>query len=386
MKMLRIVAWIVVIAASAGIANAGGGTALTYQGRLLEAGEPANGLFDFEFRLWDAEMGGSQIGSTQIHNAVPVADGLFLILLDFGADAFTNADRWLAVTVDTVLLSPRQPVTRVPYAIQTRGIVVDAVQNVGIGTTAPAYPLEVVSDRSRTINARNTATSGASDGVWGQTASSSGWGVFGFASALSGSTNGTRGQSLSTSGTGVLGLANAGSGNNIGVSGESTSPDGTGVLGLHSASSGTGPGVFGKTNSTSASAVGVLGRVNSASPGSFSAAVRGENLGTSGFGIGVWGSQDGSGWGVYGTTSGGIGCSAVPPPSAERTTACMAKAAAPADTISSLMGWARTTALPPRSAGNAASRRSTSRLKKWPVCAASISTGTPTTAGATMSA
>lgn len=148
---------------------------------------------------------------------------------------------------------------------------------------------------------------GPRDGVWGQTASSSGWGVFGFASAVSGSTNGTRGQSLSTSGTGVLGLANAGSGNNIGVSGESTSPDGTGVLGLHSASSGTGPGVFGKTNSTSASAVGVLGRVNSASPGSFSAAVRGENLGTSASGIGVWGSQVGSGWGVYGTTSGGIG-------------------------------------------------------------------------------
>jgi hypothetical protein len=34
-------------------------------------------------------------------------------------------------------------------------------------------------------------------------------------------------------------------------------------------------------------------------------AVRGENQATSGFGIGVWGSHDGSGWGVYGTTPNG---------------------------------------------------------------------------------
>jgi hypothetical protein len=35
--------------------------------------------------------------------------------------------------------------------------------------------------------------------------------------------------------------------------------------------------------------------------------VRGQNNGTGAFGIGVWGSQEGSGWGVYGTSVSGIG-------------------------------------------------------------------------------
>ncbi|MCH8825265.1 MAG: tail fiber domain-containing protein [Planctomycetes bacterium] len=298
---------VVVSVLSASLAYAGGDTALTYQGRLLEAGEPANGMFNVDFSLWDDPAAGIQVGATITFNSLPITDGLFTVQLDFGAAAFDNTDRWLEIVVNATTLTPRQPITRTPYSIQTRGIIVDANQNVGVGTTTPAYPLEVVSDRSRTINARNTATSGASDGVWGSTASNSGWGVFGFASAASGSTNGTRGQSLSTSGTGVLGLANAGSGSTIGVSGQSTSPDGTGVLGVHSASSGTAPGVLGHTNSTSVNAVGVHGRINSTSPGGFSAGVRGENLGKGFTGIGVWGSQNGSGWGVYGTTGSGAG-------------------------------------------------------------------------------
>ena len=33
------------------------GTAFTYQGQLLEAGSPANGSYDFQFSLYDAESG-----------------------------------------------------------------------------------------------------------------------------------------------------------------------------------------------------------------------------------------------------------------------------------------------------------------------------------------
>lgn len=143
MRTLRIVACLVVIAASAGIAYAGGDTAFTYQGRLLDAGEPANGLFDFGFGLWDAANAGNQIGSTQILNGVPVADGLFTAQIDFGADAFDNAERWLEIAVDATTLSPRQPITRAPYSIQTRGIFVDNAGKVGIGTTAPSARLSL---------------------------------------------------------------------------------------------------------------------------------------------------------------------------------------------------------------------------------------------------
>ena len=118
-------------------------TTFTYQGRLLDGGNPASGPHDIDVSLWDAVSGGSQIGVTLTFPAVPVEVGLFTLELDFGANAFDNSNRWLELTVNTVPLSPRQPVTRAPYAIQTRGIFVDTAGNVGIGNTAPQHPLSV---------------------------------------------------------------------------------------------------------------------------------------------------------------------------------------------------------------------------------------------------
>jgi hypothetical protein len=63
----------------------------------------------------------------------------------------------------------------------------------------------------------------------------------------------------------------------------------------------------GLTNSTAANASAIIGTVTPTSPGGFSAGVRGINNGTTGNGIGVYGSQNGSGWGVYGTTPNGWG-------------------------------------------------------------------------------
>jgi hypothetical protein len=82
---------------------------------------------------------------------------------------------------------------------------------------------------------------------------------------------------------------------------------GTGVYGSHEAPTGTAPGVSGATQSSDDAAIGVLGRVTPTSPGGSSTAVRGINNGTAGLGIGVWGSQAGTGWGVYGTAGGGTG-------------------------------------------------------------------------------
>ncbi|MEQ1676334.1 MAG: hypothetical protein ABL876_06530 [Chitinophagaceae bacterium] len=63
----------------------------------------------------------------------------------------------------------------------------------------------------------------------------------------------------------------------------------------------------GLTNSQAGNVSAIIGTVTNASPGGFSSGVRGVNNGTGGLGIGVYGSQAGSGWGVYGTTPGGIG-------------------------------------------------------------------------------
>ncbi len=70
---------------------------------------------------------------------------------------------------------------------------------------------------------------------------------------------------------------------------------------------GDGTSVEGINNTTTASIAAVRGIVNSTSPGGFSTAVRGINNGTGGLGIGTWGSQNGSGWGVYGVTPNGLG-------------------------------------------------------------------------------
>ncbi|MCZ6817850.1 MAG: hypothetical protein O7F76_14280, partial [Planctomycetota bacterium] len=115
------------------------------------------------------------------------------------------------------------------------------------------------------------------------------------------------GESSVFSGTGVRGWHTAPSGIGWGVIGRTNSSDGFGVLGWHTNPTGTAPAVNGITHSGSRNAAGVTGTVNDTTPGSFSAGVRGVNNGTGDLGIGVWGSQAGDGWGVYGRVPDGWG-------------------------------------------------------------------------------
>lgn len=73
------------------------------------------------------------------------------------------------------------------------------------------------------------------------------------------------------------------------------------------ANNGDGSSLEGINNTTTSSIAAIRGIVSSTAPGGFSSAVRGINNGTGGLGIGIWGSQNGSGWGVYGVTPNGIG-------------------------------------------------------------------------------
>ncbi|GAA0539146.1 hypothetical protein GCM10009415_21240 [Chitinophaga japonensis] len=70
---------------------------------------------------------------------------------------------------------------------------------------------------------------------------------------------------------------------------------------------GDGTSLEGVNNTATSNIAAIRGIVSSASPGGFSAGVRGINNGTGGLGVGVWGSQEGSGWGVYGVTPNGLG-------------------------------------------------------------------------------
>jgi hypothetical protein len=100
------------------------GTAFTYQGRLIDGTLPASTAYDFQFYLFDALSGGSQVGSMIPFNDLLVADGYFTVVLDFGSSAFNGQARFLEVRLRLgssagafTTLTPRQELTAAPYAL-----------------------------------------------------------------------------------------------------------------------------------------------------------------------------------------------------------------------------------------------------------------------------
>ncbi|MDH4238507.1 MAG: tail fiber domain-containing protein [Phycisphaerae bacterium] len=139
----------------------------TYQGRLLNANAPADGLYDFQLKLYDKPAAGTQKGKTIYVNNFDVIEGHFRVKLDFGSEPniFNGDHRWLEISVrpgdgndtdDFVILSPRQEITPAPYALYTQNTDLNndwmvtgndmysmVTGNIGIGTTNPAQKLEI---------------------------------------------------------------------------------------------------------------------------------------------------------------------------------------------------------------------------------------------------
>ena len=151
--------------------------------------------------------------------------------------------------------------------------------NAGFGTNNPSYPVHAQTTGSRAISGENTATSGTTYGVYGETLSTSGRGVYGLATASLGFTDGVYGQSNSSGGRGVNGLASAPSGTTYGVRGQSNSSGGRGVFGFATAPSGTTYGVYGRSDSSSG--LGVYGFANATSGTTYG--VYGETVSSSGY-------------------------------------------------------------------------------------------------------
>jgi hypothetical protein len=243
------------------------GTAFSYQGQLKDAGSPASGTYDLQFKLFDAAIFGTQKGATIQLDNVAVSDGLFTVSLDFGAQ-FTGDARWLEIGVHPgsqpvgnpyTILSPRQPLSATPYALGLR-LPFD-------GT------ISAVNDAAIQVN--NTATTGLSLGLRADTYSPTGYGVFGGAQVATGTAIGVRGSCGSPDGFGIYGDNDNGiavygiSVAGYGAWGESTS--GTGVVG----NSTSGIGVTGDSDSltgvygTSNSGTGVFGTSSTGRAGLF---------------------------------------------------------------------------------------------------------------------
>lgn len=95
----------------------------SYQGELKDGTAPANGTYDFRFRL--TNLFGAQVGTVQQIDDVEVIDGIFTVYLNFGEEPFTDgAFRSLEISVKKdaekvfTTLAPGQPLVSVPYAIK----------------------------------------------------------------------------------------------------------------------------------------------------------------------------------------------------------------------------------------------------------------------------
>src|SRR5436309_8139853 len=104
---------IVLCAAQSALAQT---TVFAYQGKVDFDGVPANGQFDFQFKLFDSLNGGAQQGATVERLTVEVTSGAYSVNLDFGAAVFTGADRFIEVSFrptgssDYTTLMPRQQI------------------------------------------------------------------------------------------------------------------------------------------------------------------------------------------------------------------------------------------------------------------------------------
>jgi hypothetical protein len=141
----------------------------TYQGSLRSGGAPANGAFDFQFILYDAETGGNQVGPSRTLEDIPVMDGIFTVQLDFSAVSFDGAARWLEVGVRPgastgahSILSPRYPLTAVPYALWAKTAPWSGVREVppASGDAAGTYPALTVTG----LQGRPVVSTGPSSG------------------------------------------------------------------------------------------------------------------------------------------------------------------------------------------------------------------------------
>jgi hypothetical protein len=108
----------------------GGCATITYQGRLTDANAAANGQYDLRFTLFNALTGGAaQSAVVAIENA-QVTNGIFTVQLNFGSSFTNNPNaKFMEIGVRPgtatgtdpfTTLTPRQPITAVPFAVNAQ--------------------------------------------------------------------------------------------------------------------------------------------------------------------------------------------------------------------------------------------------------------------------
>lgn len=295
----------IALLAGAAIGQTPVGTAFTFQGRLTNAGSPATGPHDVQFKLFNVAAGVGQVGSTIcVDGMSPNPDGTFTTTLDFGPVA-TGQALWieLAVRPDATpgncgggvytTLTPRQRLTPAPYAM---GLALPLAESQALNTFgASLFSITNLSTLNATyaIYGQSNATNpdaagvygyapgptGAVSGVKGLTGSAGGYGVSGGAlnSSPGASSIGVFGLSASPLGSAVFAHANNATGNNQGVEAWAAGTGGTGVLALAYSPTGFTTGVSAEAASGDGIAINAYASSNSGTPIGVRAVTRAPN-------------------------------------------------------------------------------------------------------------
>ena len=329
---------IVLAAVSALLAETAGaqtpqGTSFTYQGRLADAGTPADGAFDLQFILYDAAVGGSQVGPIVLRDDVVVTGGLFTVSLDFGA-SFGGNRRWLDVSVRPGAATgpftpvvPRQEISSAPSALFSAATTWagDAGKPAGFADDTDNDALggltcgggQVAKWNGNTwacaadlVNPGTVTSVATGGGLAGGPITSAGtlsvsFGGGGAATTVARSDHNHHGQTWSApsatglavettanTGTGLLGRAGAGGGFSLGVVGEATGTNGVGVYGHSLSTTSASYGVWGLSDSSLGVGVYAEGGefgVRGQSANSYGSALFGWQTGSSGLTYGVKG-------------------------------------------------------------------------------------------------
>lgn len=260
------------------------GTAFTYQGSLEVSGAAANGQYDLQFQLLDGAS--AAVGGPLVADNVVVTNGVFTVQLDFGGTAFNGDDRRLRIAVRPgassgafTTLNPPTNLTATPYA--------QVASVAEIASSVAANSVNGASVVNGSLGSADVSPAQIQLRVAGTCPAGSSIRAIDPAGAVTCQTD-----AGGSSGTFTIPFIN--------------SYNAAGTL-FSLTNEGDGTALEGVNNTTTSSIAAVRGIVTSTAPGGFSSAVRGINNGTGGLGIGVWGSQAGSGWGVYGVTPSGLG-------------------------------------------------------------------------------
>lgn len=89
----------------------------TYQGRIDQGSASFTGQVDMVFSLFDDLTNGTEVATAITKTDVQVTDGVFQVELDFGPTAFDSTERYLAISIDGVPLTPRQRIGVSPVAM-----------------------------------------------------------------------------------------------------------------------------------------------------------------------------------------------------------------------------------------------------------------------------